>query len=88
MSARPADAHPPDTCSNYVGGKPCQRPARMAVRTTRPSRDDVRIAVFADDRVAPMSAMRYCKACGLAVLAELATIVVDSDEEAPVQPTA
>lgn len=58
----------------------CEREARMAVRTTRPSREDLRVTSYADDRSAPKAATRYCKEHGMATVRELLTVVVDSDE--------
>lgn len=52
----------------------------MAVRTTRPSREDLRVTSYADDRSAPKAATRYCKEHGMATVRELLTVVVDSDE--------
>lgn len=59
----------------------CGRSARMAIRTTRRSRDDLRVTAFPDDRAAPKVAQRYCKEHGLAALNEIVGLLVDSDGE-------
>lgn len=58
----------------------CERPARAAIRVTRPSRADLRITLYADDRVAPKTAIRYCHEHTVATLTALARTVVDGDE--------
>lgn len=52
----------------------------MAVRTTRPTREDLRVTVYADDRAAPKTAQRYCKQCGQATVRDVLNVVVDADE--------
>lgn len=64
------------TCSHSG----CERQARMAVRTTRPSREDLRVTIYCDDRSAPKTAQRYCKRCGQATVRDVLNVVVDSDE--------
>lgn len=58
----------------------CKRPARCAIRTTRPKRGDLRVTLYADDRVAPKTALRYCHEHGVAVTTALARTVVEGDE--------
>lgn len=57
----------------------CERESRMAVRTTRPTREDLRVTVYVDDRVAPKTAQRYCKECGLKTVRDVLNVVVDAD---------
>lgn len=57
----------------------CTKPARMAVRTTRPTREDLRSMIHFDDRAAPKTAQRYCKQHGTAVIAELIKALVSED---------
>lgn len=59
----------------------CDRPARLAVRTTRPSRDDLRTTIYYDDRTAPRTAQRYCRQHGGETLAALVITLTDADEE-------
>lgn len=65
----------------------CTRPARMAFRTTRPSRNDLRTTVFYDDRSAPSTAQRYCRKHGLALITDVIRTVVAEDGP-PETPTA
>lgn len=58
----------------------CPRPARAAIRVTRPKRSDLRITLYADDRVAPTTAIRYCREHTLGTLIQLAETVVDLDD--------
>lgn len=58
----------------------CEREARMAVRATRPTREDLRVTAYADNRSAPKAATSYCKACGQQTVRELLDVVVDADE--------
>jgi hypothetical protein len=53
----------------------------MAVRTTRPTRGDLRVTVYADDRTAPKTAPRYCKSHGLETVAELLSVTVGADPD-------
>lgn len=59
----------------------CPNEARCAIRTTRPSRADLRTTLYYDDRQAPKTATPYCKACAIALLPELCAII-DNDEVA------
>lgn len=58
----------------------CNRPARMAFRITRPTRADLRVLVYADDRVAPKTATRMCREHGIADVAGILQAVVHTDE--------
>lgn len=69
-----------DTCTSPVGGSKCGQPARCAIRTTRPRRDDLRITYFSDNRTAPRSAQRYCRKHGIELLAGLAHATTDMDQ--------
>lgn len=62
----------------------CTRPARMAVRTARPTRGNLNSTVYYDDRTAPRTAPRYCRACGLAVVSALVSDLVAEDAPAEV----
>jgi hypothetical protein len=64
----------------------CERPARMAISTTRPKRDDLRSTVFYDDRVAPKKATRYCRTHGLEVIVGTLEIVDRDDDPEAVSP--
>lgn len=57
----------------------CGKEARMALRTTRPTRDDLRTVIFYDDRTAPSTALRYCADHGLKVVEQLMSVLVDGD---------
>lgn len=58
----------------------CVNQARCAVSTTRTARSKLKTTLYYDDRAAPKSASRYCKACAVALLPALCTLV---DEDAP-----
>lgn len=64
------------TCSD----KDCERPARCAIRTTLPSLADLRVTLYANDRVAPKTALRYCHEHGVATMTALTRTVVDGDD--------
>lgn len=51
----------------------------MAIRTTRPTRGDLRHTAYCDDRTAPKTTLRYCRACGSRLLADLIVATVDGD---------
>jgi hypothetical protein len=53
----------------------------MALRTTRPSRDDLRTVVFYDDRTAPRTALRYCAEHGLKTIKALLNVLVDANDD-------
>lgn len=55
----------------------CDKPARVGIRTTRPTRPDLRTTVYWDERVAPKTASLYCKEHGSIVLIELASTLID-----------
>lgn len=57
----------------------CGRPTRAAIRTTRPSRADMRVTLYTDDRTAPGTATGYCREHVLAMLHDLAEVLVDGD---------
>jgi len=63
------------------GEKDCKRPARAAFRITRPTRADVRVTVYTDDRSAPKTASRACKECMLKLAGQLLTVLIDGDNE-------
>lgn len=58
----------------------CTRDARMALRTTRPTREDLRTVVFYDDRTAPRTALPYCAEHGLKTVEALLGVLVASDD--------
>ena len=59
----------------------CGQPARMAIRTTRPSRDRITTQVYWDNRTAPRTAEQLCRAHGGATLLALVTTLVHEDGE-------
>lgn len=61
--------------------KGCEREARVALRTTRPTRPDLRTLIYWDDRVAPKTAARYCREHGIATIKALSETLIDQDEE-------
>lgn len=72
-----SEVHLFEKCSDVQ----CSRPGRMALRTTRPSREDLRTTIFYDDRVAPKSAQTYCREHGTELLVSLVDTLVPEDEE-------
>lgn len=59
----------------------CERPARMAIKTARPTRAKMTSTIHWDDRTAPEKGyMRYCKEHGKALLASLADVLIDIDD--------
>lgn len=52
----------------------------MALRTTRPTREDLRTVVFYDDRTAPRTALPYCAKHGLKTVEALLYVLVTSDD--------
>lgn len=59
-------------------GVDCQLDARMAIRTTRSTRSDLRVTIYPDSRVAPKAALRYCKACGIDATRDLVRVLVEA----------
>lgn len=57
----------------------CEREARMAIRTLRPTRPGLESRIYYDDRAAPKSATRYCKEHGQEVERGLSTMLVAAD---------
>ena len=57
----------------------CDKPARMAIITNRPTREDLYSKVFYDNRdpKVPKKALHYCKKHGVATIAELAAVLTD-----------
>lgn len=55
----------------------CDKPARVGIRTTRPSRAGLKTTVHWDERIAPKTASLYCKDHGQALLVELAKAFID-----------
>lgn len=58
----------------------CTLDARMAIRTTRPTRENVQNVVYSDNRSAPKMAMRYCKAHGIETIRRVLEMLVDGDD--------
>jgi hypothetical protein len=58
----------------------CSRPARAAIRTTRPSRAGLRVTLYPDDRSAPGPATRYCHEHAVQLMHDLTATLVDGDE--------
>lgn len=46
----------------------CSQPARIGIRTRRPTRDNLNITVYLNGRVAPKDAVAYCKRHGMDVI--------------------
>lgn len=63
------------------GSKGCERPARMAISTTRPNRGSIFSRVFFDDRTAPASARPYCHVHGVETIVQLCAILLDVDDD-------
>jgi hypothetical protein len=63
----------------------CTREARAAVKTARPTRENVWTRVWWDDRVEPVprSAERLCKQHLTETLVGLANVLTDNDEPEP-----
>ena len=59
----------------------CTKPARMAMQTLCPTRDNVYLKVWTDERAdgVPAKAPRYCKAHGVAATTALLEVLVDGD---------
>jgi hypothetical protein len=57
----------------------CEREARMAIDTVR--NPVLKSTVYFDDREAPKKAVRYCKACGVPLVHDLAQTLVQNDEQ-------
>lgn len=55
----------------------CDKEARVGIRTTRPSRADLKTMVYWDERVAPATADLLCKEHGVATLTSLANTLID-----------
>lgn len=55
----------------------CDKPARVAIKTTRPTRENLNTKVWWDERVAPKSAQFFCKQDGVAALTSLANTLID-----------
>jgi hypothetical protein len=60
----------------------CENQARLAIRTTRPHRRELKSVVWYDDRTAPKTASRYCRKHAIHLATEL--IFSMSHEDAPV----
>lgn len=61
--------------------KGCEREARMAIDTSRPSRDVLKSVLYFDNRSAPRKAARYCKTCGAALAQDLVNALTDADDD-------
>lgn len=66
--------------SEKCAGKDCPNQARCAIQTTRPTRPNLKTTLYYDDREAPKSVPRYCKACAIKLLPALCAII-DNDAE-------
>jgi hypothetical protein len=49
----------------------------VAIKTARPTRENLNTRVWWDERVAPKSAQFYCKQDGVATLTSLADVLID-----------
>jgi hypothetical protein len=52
----------------------------MAVKVTRPTRGDLRVTAYADDRTAPRGATPYCREHGTGTVSDLLMAVVEADD--------
>lgn len=61
----------------------CTNQARGAIKTWRPTRDNVTTQVWWDDRavIVPKSADKMCGKHILATLAQIGSVLLDEDEE-------
>ncbi len=57
----------------------CPNPPRMALRTTRPTREKLTTTIHYDNRTAPATASPYCRWHGAECLAQLVTTLTESD---------
>lgn len=57
----------------------CSDTAKMAIRTTRPYRTDLKVTWWPDAEFAPKKASRYCKTHGQHLLNDLVKILVEDD---------
>lgn len=55
--------------------KGCEKPARCAIRTQRPTRGNLNTTIYYDERTAPKTAIPYCKECGVAVITGLNVLI-------------
>jgi hypothetical protein len=71
-----------EVCVEPKGGdKVCGKQVRMAFRVTRPTRADIRLTVYTDDRVAPKTATRTCKQDGTRIISDMMAVLIDQDED-------
>lgn len=59
----------------------CEKDARCAIRTARPTRANLYSTVWYDDRSAPKTAVRYCHGHGVETMTQLAQALIDQDDE-------
>ena len=64
--------------------KGCENEARMALRTTRPTRGELKTVVWYDDRDdnVPKAASRLCKEHGAQTMKEMVDLLVGEDSKA------
>lgn len=58
----------------------CKREARMAIRTIRNQRNELKVTVWFDNRTAPKIAGRYCKLHGETLMTGLVKSIVAPDD--------
>jgi hypothetical protein len=58
-----------------VGG--CKKEARCAIRTRRATRPNLMTTIYYDDRVAPKTALRYCRTCAIRLMRDMIITLVD-----------
>lgn len=63
----------------HCQAKGCERPARCAIDTRRPTREKLMTTIYYDNRSAPKKAVRYCKQHGSETATGLMALV-DGDD--------
>lgn len=61
----------------------CQREALMAIRTTRPTRAELKSTVWYEESAAPKAAERFCREHGAELIANLVCVLVPPDDATP-----
>jgi len=62
----------------------CLRPARAAISTRRgggAKRGEMSSTLHYDNRTAPKSATRYCRACAIELMISLGRVLINEDDE-------
>lgn len=59
----------------------CTKLSRVAIRTKRPTRDNLNTTVFFGPDAAPVTTPRYCKEHGTALMLDLMKTLLEEDED-------